>query len=77
LDHALSEEVGEGLAEVEVALGVQELGDEAGVEEVQDGMFDASDVHVDRHPLVGHRLVERPGQHTHARTHENVSLRVV
>jgi hypothetical protein len=59
LDHALGEQVGEGLGEVEVALGVEELGDEARVEQVQDGVLYPADVDVDRHPLVRHRLVER------------------
>ncbi len=56
------EQTGEGLAELgrsdaHIAQGPRE---EAGIEQVQDGVLDAADVLVDRHPT-GHQLrVERP-----------------
>ena len=51
-DHALGEQAGERLAQVlgrDAEVG-QRLGEEAGVHQVQDGVLDAADVLVDRHP---------------------------
>ena len=53
LDHALAQQVGEGLVTGEQAEVAADLGPEAAVEQVQDGMLDAADVVVDGHPAVG------------------------
>ena len=52
LDHALAEQVGEGLVHVNEAEVAHDLGPEAAVEQVQDGVLDATDVVVHRHPAV-------------------------
>ena len=53
LNHALAQQVGEGLVHAQQAQVAQRLGKEAAVEQVQDGMLDAADVVIDRHPTVG------------------------
>ena len=66
-DHALGEQTGERLAQAlggEAHVG-QGLGVEAGVEQVQDGVLDAADVLVDRHPVAGDVRVERVGPSFH------------
>ena len=50
--HALAQQVREGLVEVEQAAVAQHLGKEAAVEQVQDGVLNAADVLIDRHPSV-------------------------
>src|SRR3546814_18523154 len=52
-DHALGEESGEGLIDVEIAAAPQRAGKEAGIEEVQHRMLDAADILVDRQPVIG------------------------
>ena len=58
-DHALGEEAGERLAHRQLAGVGQGSGDEAGIEQVQHGVLDAADILIDRHPIVGRRLVDR------------------
>ena len=58
-DHPLVEEAGDRLAEADQALLLHHLGEEPRVEQVQDGVLDAADVLVDRHPVVGERARER------------------
>ena len=53
LDHALAQQVGEGLVHTQQAQVAQCLGKEAAVEQVQDGVLDAADVVIDGHPTVG------------------------
>ena len=53
LDHALAQQVGEGLVHAQQAQVAQCLGKEAAVEQVQNGVLDAADVVIDRHPAVG------------------------
>ena len=69
--HALREQFGKGLVHLDQALGLgifraldpnitHHLGPKAGVQQVEDGMFNAADVLVHRHPVVGtvgHHLV--------------------
>ena len=52
LDHALAQQVGEGLVNTQQAQVTQRLGKEAAVEQVQNGMLDAADVVIDGHPTV-------------------------
>ena len=52
LDHALAEQVGEGLVHVEHAEVAEDFGPEARVEQVEDRVLDAADVVVDGHPAV-------------------------
>ena len=56
--HALAQQVLERLVEVQHAQIAQHLREEAAVQQVQDGVLDAADVLVDRHPAVGFRAVE-------------------
>ncbi len=58
-DHALREEFGERFVEADQAEVVDDLGEEAGVEQVQNGVFDAADILVDRQPVVGGFGVDR------------------
>ena len=58
LDHALAQQVGEGLVHAQQAQVAQGLGKEATVEQVQNGVLDAADVVIDRHPTVGGFLGE-------------------
>ena len=60
LDHALAEQVGEGLVLVDHAHVAQDLGPEARVEQVENCVLDAADVVVDGHPAV-HRLLGEGG----------------
>ena len=53
LDHALAQQVGEGLVHAQQAQVAQRLGKEAAVEQVQNGVLDAADVVIDGHPTVG------------------------
>ena len=53
LDHALAQQVGEGLVHAQQAQVAQRLGKEAAVEQVQNGVLDATDVVIDGHPTVG------------------------
>ena len=69
--HALREQFGKGLVHLDQARGLgifrtldpniaHDLGPKAGVKQVEDGMFNAADVLVHRHPVVGtagHHLV--------------------
>jgi hypothetical protein len=50
--HALRQQVGEGLVELDQAEVAHDLGPEARVQQVQDGVFDAADVLVHRHPVI-------------------------
>ena len=58
LDHALAQQVGEGLVHTQQAQVAQCLGKEAAVEQVQNGVLDAADVVIDGHPTVGGFLGE-------------------
>ena len=53
LDHALAQQVGEGLVNAQQAQVAQCLGKEATVEQVQNGVLDAADVVIDGHPAIG------------------------
>ncbi|EWS65361.1 hypothetical protein Y695_01389 [Hydrogenophaga sp. T4] len=58
--HALGQQLAEGLVHFHQAEVAHDLGPEACVQQVQDGMFDAADVLVHRHPVVralGHHLL--------------------
>ena len=59
--HALGEETGEGLIDVDVAAELERLGEEAGIEQVQHRVLDAADVLIDRQPRCnlpcGQRLI--------------------
>ena len=59
LHHALAEQVGERLVHVEQPHVAERLGEEATVEQVQDGVLDAADVVVHGHPAVGGLAGER------------------
>ena len=59
LHHPLGQQAGEGFIEAEQAAIPQHLGEEARVEEVQDGVFDASHVLVHRQPAVHSRASKR------------------
>ena len=56
--HALAQQVLERLVKVQHAQVAQHLREEAAVQQVQDGVLDAADVLVDRHPAVGFRAIE-------------------
>jgi len=62
--HALGQEVQEGFIDLEISQVAQHLGEEAGVEQVQDGMFDPADVLIDRQPVAHLPVIERgfPGR---------------
>ena len=77
-DHALGEQPVERLArhaggepDVDEGPGV-----EAGVEQVEDGVLDAADVLVDRHPVAGGRRVERDVRAERVAEAEEVPRRV-
>ena len=53
LDHALAQQVGEGLVNTQQTQVAQCLGKEAAVEQVQNGVLDAANVVIDGHPTVG------------------------
>ena len=57
--HALAQQVLERLVEVQHPQVAQHLREEAAVQQVQDGVLDAADVLIDRHPTVGFRAVKR------------------
>ena len=57
--HALIQQRAERLGEAHVAQVEEHLGDEAGVQQVQDRVLDAADVLVDGRPLLGLRHRER------------------
>ncbi len=59
--HALRQQVGEWFVVVDQPEIAHHLGPEARVEQVQDGMLDAADVLVDRHPVVGALIDHRRG----------------
>ncbi len=52
LDHALAQQVGEGLVNAQQAQVAQCLGKEAAVEQVQNGVLNAADIVIDGHPTV-------------------------
>ena len=54
-DHALVEKPLEGFAEVDDADIVENEREEAGIEQMEDGVFNAAYVHVDRQPLLAFR----------------------
>ena len=60
-DHALGEQVGERLVHLQVAEVAQHLGEEARVEQVEDGVLDPADVLVDRQPVAGRFPVDGGG----------------
>jgi uncharacterized protein YcfJ len=51
-DHALGEQAGEGLVQVQVAGRLHGAGEEARIEQVQDRVLDAADILVDRQPVI-------------------------
>ena len=53
LDHALAQQIGEGLVNAQQTQVAQCLGKEAAVEQVQNGVLDAADVVIDGHPTIG------------------------
>ena len=53
LNHALAQQVSEGLIHTQQAQVAQRLGKEAAVEQVQNGVLDAADVVIDGHPTIG------------------------
>ncbi len=55
--HALREQVGEGLIEGDQAQVAHDLGPEARIEQMENGMLNAPDVLVHRHP-VGHAFID-------------------
>ena len=60
--HALGEKASERLVEIEVAAFAHPASEEAGIEQVQEFVFDAADVLVHRQPVIGHRgIVGRRG----------------
>ena len=60
-DHALREQAGERLVEVEMAALAHRAGEEARIEQMQDRVLDAADILVDRQPVIGHRRIGRGG----------------
>ena len=57
-DHALRQEIGEGLIDADHAEVAQHLGVEPRVEQMQNGVLDAADVLIHRHPVVERLAVE-------------------
>ena len=55
--HALGEQALEGLRKAQMAGRLHGPREEARIEEMQDRVFDATDVLIDRQPVIGHRLV--------------------
>ena len=53
-DHALGEQPLGGLAVLDQAEVAHELGPEAGIDQVQNGVFDAADVLIDGEPVIDH-----------------------
>ncbi len=51
-DHALGEEALKGLVDLDQPQVSQDLGEKAGIEQVQHGVFDAADVLVHRGPII-------------------------
>ena len=60
-DHSLVEEARERLLDRHQAHVLQDPANEARVQQVEDGVLDASDVLVDRHPVRGARGIDHPG----------------
>ena len=58
-DHTLGHQTGEWLIKVQIAGFTKRPGEKAGIEKVQDGVFDPADILIDRHP-VGGRLTAEP-----------------
>jgi hypothetical protein len=58
-DHALREQAGEGFAagQVEQAAIAQRAGEEAGIEQVENGVLDAADVLIDGQPVAASSLL--------------------
>src|SRR5215204_3157993 len=60
-DHALVAQAQEGLAVLDETEVADDLGEEARVEQMEDGVLDAAAVEIDRSPARGRLRVERPG----------------
>ena len=58
-DHTLGHQTGEWLIKVQIVGFTKRPGEKAGIEKVQDGVFDPADILIDRHP-VGGRLTAEP-----------------
>ena len=58
-DHALGEQAGERLVEIEMAALAHRAGEEARIEQMQDRMLDAADILIDRQPVIGDRRIGR------------------
>jgi len=59
--HALGEQAGERLVETDMAGRLHGAGEEAAVEQVQDGMLNAADILIDRQPAIDLGAVGRRG----------------
>ena len=57
--HALGEQVLKGLVDAQVAEVAQDLGEKAGIEQVEDGVLHAADVLIHRQPVLCLRRVQR------------------
>src|ERR1700761_8314803 len=57
--HALREQARKRLGDIELADSLQRARPEAGVEQVEDRMFDAADILADRQPALGDGAIER------------------
>jgi len=51
-DHALGQKIGEGFVGADDPEIAEHLGIEPRVEEMENGVFDAADVLIDRHPVI-------------------------
>ncbi len=60
--HALCEQLPERFGALHQSLVTHQLVEEARVQQVQDGVFDAADILVDRQPVVGGGLVDHAGR---------------
>ena len=58
-DHPLCHQPGKRLGKVKIANLAQRAGEKARIEKMQDSMFDAADILIDRQPIFG-RLAAEP-----------------
>src|SRR6516162_9190141 len=57
-NHSLCEKTSKGLVQIEISTRTQRAHIKTRVEEVEDGMFDAADVLIDRHPVIDRLALE-------------------
>src|ERR1700746_1262610 len=69
-NHSLCEKPRKRRIEIEIATFTQRPHVEARVEEVEDRMFDAADVLIDRHPVIDCLALERDGRARRAEAQE-------